>query len=93
MSYLIFCKERSDDGVACWWRPGRTGYTTDVAAAGRYSQEEAEQISRGSRGEDFPVPEGAIGLSIHVRVIVDTNDNGNWKILKQFELAAPGKGA
>lgn len=93
MSYLIFCKERSHDGIACWWRPDSKGYTTDVSVAGRYAEGEAMEIYRGSRGQDFPVPEEAIGISLHARLILDIGDNGNDAALREFERAALGKEA
>lgn len=43
-----------------WWRPNSCGYTTHLAAAGRYSQAEAAAICRAARGgwkEGTPPPE------------------------------------
>lgn len=40
-SYLIWSNEH-----CAWWRPGRWGYTPDIAGAGRYAREEALQIAR-----------------------------------------------
>lgn len=37
--YLIWSFEHQ-----AWWRPNSNGYTTDLAQAGRYSQEEAGRI-------------------------------------------------
>lgn len=40
--YLVWSNEHH-----CWWRPASAGYTQKVEHAGRYSREEAIQISRG----------------------------------------------
>lgn len=40
--YLVWSNEHH-----CWWRPDSQGYTNKVAGAGRYSREEAIEISRG----------------------------------------------
>ena len=82
MMYLILCKERTH-GVAMWWRPNSRGYTTDTELAGRYSKEEALGIA-GIRGEDFPVPETAIGTILVTRTIVDVEDAANFVNLQQF---------
>jgi hypothetical protein len=37
--YLIWSFERD-----AWWRPARSGYTKELAAAGRYSPREARDI-------------------------------------------------
>jgi len=65
-AYLIFCKERSVDGVAVWWRPHWRGYTSDVLEAGRYIEHQARQIYLESRGDDFPVPLELVGTELLV---------------------------
>lgn len=82
--YLILCKERTH-GVAMWWRPNRRGYTTDTTIAGRYSKEDALDIA-GIRGEDFPVPENALGGALQIRTIVDVEDGANFEKLQAFAL-------
>lgn len=42
--YLVWSNEHG-----AWWRPNRAGYTRDVCAAGRYSRQEAIDISGTSR--------------------------------------------
>jgi hypothetical protein len=37
--YMIWSHGRGE-----WWKPARWGYTDDVLAAGRYSEEEAQRI-------------------------------------------------
>lgn len=37
--YLIWSEERGR-----WWRPGRRGYTYYIQEAGRYSEQEANEI-------------------------------------------------
>ena len=91
MSYLILCKERMQ-GFALWWRCDRSGYTIDVAQAGRYSKDEAESIAR-IRGTDFPVDEAEIGRSLQPRTVVSVEDGDNYHALKRFEpsvLTQPG---
>jgi hypothetical protein len=39
VNYLIWSIEHG-----AWWGPNRTGYTQDIAAAGRYSFEMAQDI-------------------------------------------------
>lgn len=82
MMYLILCKERTQ-GIAMWWRPESRRYTTDTTAAGRYSKEEADLIA-GIRGEDYPVPEDALGSKLQLRTIVDVADVGNFEALHEF---------
>lgn len=43
--FLIWSNEHS-----AWWNPGRAGYTTHLALAGRYSHAEALAISVDARG-------------------------------------------
>lgn len=82
--YLILLKQRSAEGFALWWRPSRSGYTTDTAIAGRYSEEEALSI-KALRGEDFPVPENALGRSLVTRTVVSVEDYSNFENLKAFQ--------
>lgn len=76
MAYLIL-HAQLQMGRALWWRPNRAGYTIDVAAAGRYSKEEADSIAR-IRGQDFPVDENEIGARLKPRSIVDVEDGDNY---------------
>ena len=50
-----------------WWRPGRHGYATRVADAGRYSESEALEICTnamlGRRG-DHPLPEMPVPVKL-----------------------------
>jgi hypothetical protein len=81
--YLILCKQRSAEGCALWWRPNRSGYTVDVYQAGRYSKEEADSIAD-IRGEDYPVPEDAVGDVLELRTVVCVEDGDNFATLKAF---------
>ena len=59
--YLIWSDEHR-----AWWRPRRSGYTTHISAAGRYSREEALSICRNARGgwiPGEPVPEVPVLLA------------------------------
>lgn len=89
--WLIFCKERSRDGIACWWRPSRRGYTDDVNQAGRYEKDFADEVCRDSRGNDFPVPEEAIGSSLAPKLIVDIHYANNRLAIDGFNSVAMGK--
>lgn len=89
MSYLILCRDRVQ-GVALWWRSGRSGYTTNVNEAGRYSKDEADSIAR-LRSQDFPVPEEAIGTVLKPRTIVTTDDAGNGAALRDFAQNGTGR--
>lgn len=42
--YLVWSNEHR-----AWWRPNRMGYTNSTKAAGRYSRQEALEISRWGR--------------------------------------------
>jgi hypothetical protein len=86
--YLIFCSERSPDGVACWWRPRKAGYTKDIDEAGVYTRVEAEDIERNSRGEDFGISREVIE-SMKLRRICYMNDGTNWQQFKRFGLKRP----
>ena len=44
MSFYIFSKQHSYDGVAGFWKPNRNGYTNSIFEAGMYSREEAKEI-------------------------------------------------
>jgi hypothetical protein len=39
MSWLIWSNEHG-----AWWKPGRNGYTRELAQAGRYGKAEADEI-------------------------------------------------
>lgn len=56
--YLILSVKwsRRDSDWLVWWRHHGFGYTTNIAAAGRFSQAEAERNERASRGEVLAVP-------------------------------------
>lgn len=89
MSYLILHKDRAQ-GLAIWWRAERSGYTTDVSVAGRYTLDEALSIAR-IRGDDFPVDEEEIGRSLQPRMIISVDDGDNFLMLKQFETQRIGE--
>lgn len=50
--YLVWSNEHR-----CWWRPSRQGYTQKVASAGRYTREEAIEISRGRGWPSTGIPD------------------------------------
>lgn len=53
--YVIRCTKRPSDNVT-WWKPLRAGYTTDLNAAGRYTEEEARKIlGTGSCDTAYPL--------------------------------------
>lgn len=85
MKFLILHKERRGE-LALWWRPERRGYTVNIDQAGRYSAQEAESIAR-IRGEDFPVPEIAIGTALVARRVISVEDDANFDNLKAFQMA------
>lgn len=59
-NYLIWSNEHR-----AWWRPGHSGYTNHVSAAGRYNDKEALEICNGANyswcentnPQELPVPE------------------------------------
>lgn len=85
--YLIFCSERSQDGVAVWWLPRRVGYTKDIDEAGIYTKMEADDIERDSRGEDFGISREVIE-SMKLRRICYMHDGMNWQQFRRFGLRA-----
>jgi hypothetical protein len=88
--YLILYRQHAS-GYALWWRPNSSGYTVDVAEAGRYSKEEAEAIA-GLRGDDLPVPLADIGKRLKVRQVVSHDDGDNHVMLKTYSRSeTPGE--
>ena len=55
MSFYIFSKQHSYDGVAGFWKPNRNGYTNSIFEAGMYSREEAKEIVQEARGEEVAI--------------------------------------
>jgi hypothetical protein len=43
--YLVWSEEHG-----AWWRPARCGYTTSLKRAGRYTREDAVEISDSANG-------------------------------------------
>jgi hypothetical protein len=58
--FYVFSVERK--GGACWWKPGRRGYTEHLSEAGIYSLVEVQGIVADSRGDDVPVPVNLIDI-------------------------------
>ncbi len=77
--YLILnVRDSHNNEQLVWWRENRSGYTTDVNQAGRYSKEDAEGISYRegddmySRGRhDIAVPLSAIS-SLEISHVIST---------------------
>lgn len=82
MKYLVYCSERQRDGIACWWNPGRLGYTDNVDKAGRYTKAEADEIERGSHGEDCGIAEDEV-LAMKLVRICRIDDGTNWQHFKK----------
>jgi len=83
--FLILYRGQNGAGEALWWRPKRSGYTNDVAEAGRYTQEEADSIAS-TRGDDFPVSLADIDTVLKVRQVVSVEDNH--EALKHYKMTA-----
>ena len=47
MSVLIWSMEHK-----AWWRPNSQGYTNNLAAAGLYEHDEAQEIIKGTNGKN-----------------------------------------
>ena len=50
--YLHSTERGKHDGLIVWWRPNKAGYTANLAHAGTYTLEQAEQICLDSYGEE-----------------------------------------
>lgn len=74
--WLIRNTSHNPDGMVNWWGPDRCGYTTTLAHAGRYSEEDAKHQAR-SRETDVAVPlERALALQVRgVPVHMGTSDD------------------
>lgn len=83
MKYLIYSKNRSADGFVAWWNPGGAGYTTNINAAGRFTQEESDKIQRESRGNCVAIAEDRLGL-LAQRLIVDLGDGNNHVLIESL---------
>jgi len=92
MMYLVYCSERQYDGVACWWRPGRCGYTRNIDEAGRYSKAAADEIERDSRGEDCGIAEDEVMAMTLVR-ICPLDAGSNWQHFKRPAPTPPQREA
>jgi len=53
--YVIVDPSRTLNHIACFWRPDSRGYTGDLALAGRYTEEEAAEITENC--DDFAILE------------------------------------
>lgn len=80
--YYVYCRERSTDGIACWWRPNRCGYTSNLDDAGLYTKADADDIEEHSAGEDFGVSQFVVGSLIQHR-IVRTDWGANWQAFRK----------
>lgn len=52
---LIYSRKHSLDGQAQWWREDSKGYTTDINQAGKYYDDEAEEICAPSPEDSIPI--------------------------------------
>lgn len=75
-AYYILSRERSN-GTAHWWRPNRSGYTSDLNEAGLYGEAEAQAIQRDSHGGDVAYRSDLVSTLLVVRRTVDMTEKGN----------------
>lgn len=67
--YLLLCNRHNSiygDEWCLWWgnRESKSGYTSDVRIAHRFTEEEIKQYEEdAAKGEDIPVPIDVIGVS------------------------------
>jgi hypothetical protein len=80
--YVATCG-REPYGYLSWWKPGRTGHTTDLEQAGVFSAEEIAAIDfesligpQNQTGQSVPVPVWFIP-QLQVRRMVDLSDRRN----------------
>jgi hypothetical protein len=50
--FYIEAVGHTPNGEVCWWKPDRSGYTTNIDEAGLYSTEEARSIVKMRPGKD-----------------------------------------
>lgn len=86
--WLLFCAKEAGHGEVClWWGPNSCGYTTDLDAAGRYTDEDARRYSAASYGGSV-VAVLAAELEERARRVVPLN-TGDWNALRAYRERRP----
>lgn len=84
--WLVLCAKEPGHGDLClWWGPNRSGYTTRLDKAGRYTREEAERIKASSGPSVVLVQPDGLKKTTAVRL---DDVEGAWEAIRAYrELA------
>jgi len=83
--WLVLCVTEIGHGDTClWWGPERSGYTTHLEKAGRYTREAAAEIARTSDRAALAIPLDIL----RTRTVVALDDvPGAWDAIRDYRSA------